>query len=316
MPKTDDTGAQRKDSENEQLRLDDAEALSEPTELKPLNVLGWFHVERKGDFIAVVALLISIVNAVIALKWLSQDSLPTLLPPSTITLYSFTEQIDENAVDLMGLIAPMTYVNTGDAGQSTVVTRESVTFSLPGIEGTVRQLGYELPVVRDVRNELRFYAFGATPWLPFSVLGGTVKSHNTAFAPPTEITSEGGDIQYKQKYLPRRDDLFTSLRQTLAGKHIDAQVDSKGDRGLDPTAAIKLSFHAYVKDRKTPLSTSCSIFVNATLLQRFKADKAKHFPVLFIDSNTERVGMSPPENELPSLIGAGWTVFTCFPEQD
>jgi hypothetical protein len=143
---------------------------------KVWNLFGLFSIERKTNVLAFAAFLIAIVSATYQLTNYLKGPDVILFSPDQIMLEKRESTEDEM---LLGIVAPMSYVNTGGAGYNGTVHREIIRFQLGAkiFEYTWQEFGRSTSEGR----ELIFNTMGEAR--PFPVNGGSSDSHETRFAP-------------------------------------------------------------------------------------------------------------------------------------
>jgi hypothetical protein len=154
-----------------------------PDKRPPDDDLSWkilgLHVARKTEVLALAAFVISISG----LSWqvfnYTRGAVVRLFPSDQIVLTS-TDALGHRyagQVNLLDLIATMSYVNDGDTGHNAIVRRELIRFTLAGRR--VEHRWYDF-VSSDVVNG-KMVPNRLSEARPFAVNAGSAASHETLF---------------------------------------------------------------------------------------------------------------------------------------
>ena len=144
--------------------------------LKPWSLLGLILVERKTDILALAAFLVALASSIYQISSYLQGPEIRLFPPDQIM---FEKREGPGEKQLLGIVAPMNYVNTGGAGYNGIVRREVIRFNLEATP--YKYIWQEFGKSTSTGKKLKFESLGEAQ--PFSVSGGSSISHETRFGP-------------------------------------------------------------------------------------------------------------------------------------
>src|ERR1700761_85111 len=144
------------------------------------NFLG-LRVARKTEIIALVAFILSASGVIWQVILYTRGAVVTLFPSDQILLTA-TDALGRNYAgeeSLLALVATMSYVNDGEAGQNAVIRREYISFSLG--TSNIEHRWYEFGTSDVSNGALTFKPDSEAR--PFPVAASSAASHETLFAP-------------------------------------------------------------------------------------------------------------------------------------
>jgi hypothetical protein len=144
------------------------------------NFLG-LRIARKTEIIALVAFILSASGVIWQIIIYTRGAVVTLFPTDQIVLAA-TDKLGRNYSgedSLLALIATMSYVNDGEAGQNAIIRREYISFALGA--SNIEHRWYEFGS-SDVENIAQTFKRDSEA-RPFPVAASSATSHETLFAP-------------------------------------------------------------------------------------------------------------------------------------
>lgn len=199
------------------------------------NELTWrflgLEIGRKTEILALAAFLLSVSGVVWQVNNYMRGAVIRLFPSEQVTLSSsrYLGRDYPGEPDQLRLIATLSYVNEGDAGQNGTIRGERIRFAFGG--RTYEHRGYQF-VSSDVENG-KPVARREGEARPFPVTAGSSLSHETLFTPwEVECPPQANDCKPALEFLEwdafieavarsRYVDVAT-VAQILGGKPIEA----------------------------------------------------------------------------------------------
>lgn len=200
------------------------------------NFLG-LRIARKTEIIALVAFILSASGVIWQIYIYTRGAVVRLFPTDQI-LFTATDTLQRNYAgedNLLALIATMSYVNDGDAGQNAVVRRENISFSLGSLN--VEHRWYEFGT-SDVNNgSLKFKTDSEAR--PFPVAAASATSHETLFAPWEIDCSTMGTSCNPAKNFVKWSDFISSIKSNPVIT-FTTKADVYPSKRITATCTVKL----------------------------------------------------------------------------
>lgn len=146
--------------------------------MKPFGI----EIEKKANILSLVAFLLSLSSILYQLWGYMRGPDVRMFPPDQVLF--MTETMGKK--EYMLIIAPMTYVNKGQAGYNAVLKEERVSFTLKGKKYEQKWVG----IVNSSSSDSRLKVEGKDTAHPMTINAGSAISHETKFSPRSFPTRE------------------------------------------------------------------------------------------------------------------------------
>jgi hypothetical protein len=256
---------------------------------KPWSFFNLFFIERKADFIAITALFLSLLNFVIAVKWLSDTAELKMIAPLEIVIFGVSYFEDRKPI--LKVSASPSYLNIGNDGNSLIVTKESLIISVPGREDILLR-GSEWTQINQVKKSLYISDSLSKAAVPFSVDGKSSVSNQTLYSPVPVIVKNGSETKILDRNYVYMEDFSNDLSIAFRQKAIELGINGAADH-------IEVNFEFEATDSE-----------GATRSATCKVNMTTNYVLWLIDESREIYSIIG-DREIES--GSGWITADCVP---